>query len=208
MSKPLRGRRPERQLDRKLWSPLTVPYFMRQRMEGGTSVECGVNNLYGLVLLARDVLTPDSTVIEIGSFKGVSTSLWAKLCKKVYVVDMQCRPKLRKRCQQWDNVEVLKGNSHVLHEQFEDGSVDGVYIDANHHYEHVYPDIMDYWPKATRFVAGHDLLTGDIGWLTKHYDPKGWECCEGVARAVDDLIGLENVRCYPDSSWATLKVTE
>jgi len=165
----------------------------------------GGNNLYGLLLLARDVLEPDDTVIEVGSAFGASTMLFARLCKHVYSIDKRQTPELVKLAGHLGNVTLIHEDCLTAHKHFDDGQVDGVYIDGNHHAEYVVQDIRNYAPKVKRFVAGHDLVIGDYSWLLEHYQRDIWKILHGVREAVDQLIGLENVRQYPDSSWATLK---
>jgi hypothetical protein len=54
------------------------------------------------------------------------------------------------------------------------GSVDMVFIDANHSYQSVKADILAWKDKAIRMVCGHD------------YDTNAWP---GVVRAVDEIFG-------------------
>lgn len=166
-----------------------------------------IDQLVGLAEMARDVMSPDSTIIEVGSFVGISTMFFAKICKHVYSVDIKRRKTLLKRARKFKNITIITGDSRVVHERFEDGSVDGVYIDGDHSYPAVKDDIINFAPKATKFVAGHDLSTiGEIGWhVLNFYGRDKWEEVQGVELAVEELIGLENVRHYSDSSWATLK---
>lgn len=71
-------------------------------------------------------------------------------------------------------MKVLKGNSVDLSSQFEDQSLDFVFIDANHTYEAVKADIRAYLPKVKPggVLAGHD------------YHPVEHE----VKKAVDELF--------------------
>jgi len=45
---------------------------------------------------------------------------------------------------------------------FEDGSVDMVFIDGAHEYESISQDIALWAPKARRIVAGHDREYGSV----------------------------------------------
>ena len=60
------------------------------------------------------------------------------------------------------NCEIIKKTSMEAVKDFKDGSLDFVYIDANHRYEYVLEDI-DAWTKKVRkggIVAGHDFNEG------------------------------------------------
>lgn len=57
-------------------------------------------------------------------------------------------------------VKIIKGLSMDVVTQFENESLDFVYIDANHTYEHVMADVTE-WSKKVRqggIVAGHDYI--------------------------------------------------
>ena len=69
---------------------------------------------------------------------------------------------------------------------FEDGSVDFVFIDAEHTYEAVLADIKAWVPKLSpsAIIAGHDY---DNNW-------------PGVKKAVQEMFGLEHIR-EENSCW-------
>lgn len=77
-------------------------------------------------------------------------------------------------------VNVIKGHSLDVVNTYEDESIDFCFIDGSHEYEDVKADILAYLPKVKKggILAGHD------------YDP-AWQ---GVMRAVDEVIGKENIR--------------
>jgi hypothetical protein len=74
-------------------------------------------------------------------------------------------------------VEVHRCESREAAAVFPDASLDWVYIDGNHLYEHVRSDLALYAPKVKPggLVAGDDY--GEAGW---------WE--DGVTRAVDEFV--------------------
>jgi hypothetical protein len=76
-------------------------------------------------------------------------------------------------------IAILKGKSTEVAERFNDGSLDWVYIDANHTYESAKEDIATWMPKVRKggIVSGHDYI--------KDYKVSGIEF--GVWRAVDEL---------------------
>ena len=85
-----------------------------------------------------------------------------------------------------DNMDSLK-NYHVpmrttsleASEQFEDDSLDFVFIDASHEYEDVKRDICAWLPKVKvgGVLAGHD-----------YYPEGGWSVWPGVRKAVEELL--------------------
>ncbi len=79
-----------------------------------------------------------------------------------------------RRCGVQDIVEVLVGNSRVAHEEFQNGSLDLVFIDANHSYEGIKADIENFLPKIRHggHIGGHDYTEAP-----------------GVLQAVDETFG-------------------
>lgn len=64
----------------------------------------------------------------------------------------------RKRVAQYPNVEIIKGFSMEVVKVIPDQSLDFVYIDSNHEFQHVTNDIAE-WGKKVRkggIIAGHD----------------------------------------------------
>lgn len=142
---------------------------------------------------------PGGTIVEVGSFTGLSFAHLAKaarargagiLCVSVdhglgggepgfaaLVRKMggTSAPHLSRRLlAEGLTEEVLQvvGTSAVASRQFADGSLDAVFIDADHHAEAVEADIRAWWPKLRPggIMAGHD------------WDRPGVK--QGVARAI------------------------
>ena len=66
----------------------------------------------------------------------------------------------RHRLKQYKNVEIINALSMDAVKQFDDGSLDYVYIDANHEFPYVAEDVF-YWSQKVRsggIVSGHDYL--------------------------------------------------
>ncbi len=86
----------------------------------------------------------------------------------------------------------VKKNSSEAAADFEDGSLDFVYIDGAHDYEHVTEDLNN-WSKKVRpggIVSGHDY----ISFRSKHY---------GVVDALKDYTKENNI-----SPWFVLGIDE
>jgi len=79
----------------------------------------------------------------------------------------------------------IKSLSHKAAERFADGSVDFVFIDADHEYPSVQADIRAWLPKVrpNGILAGHDYHAGS-----------------GVVRAVDEAFGT-NKELFGENVW-------
>jgi len=57
-----------------------------------------------------------------------------------------------------DVVEIIKGSSHEAHINFEDRSIDFLFIDGSHQYEDVKKDLELWFPKMKPdgIISGHD----------------------------------------------------
>jgi methyltransferase family protein len=73
-------------------------------------------------------------------------------------------------------IEVIRADSAEAAARFADASLDWIYLDADHRYEHVREDLRRFLPKLKR----DGLIAGD------DYDVDGW-WGGGVTRAVDEL---------------------
>lgn len=161
------------------------------------------NQLKGLKMLIDEYVNEKTIIVEIGSFAGVSSELFALHCKELYCVDLwdpywEITDKQRtesaefsfdKMIQNYENVYKVKKSSVEASKDFEDGSLDLVYIDAAHDYDSVKQDILTWLPKIKKggFIAGHDY----------RYDPN-----IGVYEAVNDIfVNDYKIISFPDSSF-------
>ncbi|WP_263408895.1 class I SAM-dependent methyltransferase [Terriglobus tenax] len=89
------------------------------------------------------------------------------------------------KCGVADMVKPIVGDSTDTAKQFEDGSLDFVYIDACHQYKKVKQDIEAWLPKVKPggTIAGHD------------YDDHH----PGVIKAVDEIFGKDGIRVMTHS---------
>jgi len=181
-----------------------------------------IQGLYDLIEYVG--LPKDSKVVEIGSYRGESTKVWAENYSDVTAIDpwdfivtsdtlkdfVNHLDKHKDRID-WNNLTtLLTGVEHSFDEamkpynitklkmrsneaikQFEDQSIDMVYIDAMHDYDAVLKDITLWFPKIKDggFVSGHD------------FDEERWP---GVVKAVHDLLG-EPEKVFQDTSWVWKK---
>jgi predicted O-methyltransferase YrrM len=161
------------------------------------------NQLKGLKMLIDEYITENFVMVEIGSFAGISSELFALHCKELYCVDLwdpywEITDKQRiefaefsfdKMIKNYENVYKVKKSSVEASKNFEDGSLDLVYIDAAHDYDSVRQDILTWLPKIKKggFIAGHDY----------RYDSN-----IGVYEAVNDIfVNDYKINSFPDSSF-------
>lgn len=156
-----------------------------------------VNSLEGLKTLCDEVIKQEWTIVEVGSFAGVSSDLLARYCKKLYCVDLwglfpgietdkmeQAEFMFDEVWKAHSNIEPIQGRASEIAKQFRDNSLDMVYIDGDHSYESVKEDILVWMPKVKQggYIAGHDFIL------------------LSVQQAVKEILG--EVKIYEDTSWA------
>ena len=138
-------------------------------------------------------------MVELGCFRGISTAIFAHDFGHVTTVDRwgagksigdpkrsweDIEREARARLSNFGNVEVIKADCQEAAEAIPDGSLDFIYIDANHTYLAVKRDIAAWLPKLKPegVLGGHDYCEAD----------------QGVIQAVNEL-GTAQV--FSDSSW-------
>lgn len=142
--------------------------------------------------------TKELTILEIGSWVGVSTELFAKAFKQVIAVDpwakttgINCQYNMKlvekefdERMKNYDNVIKCKMTSEqaIKNENIKDINI--IYIDGAHDYKNVSLDIELWKDKIKLFICGHD-----------YYDK-----FPGVKKAVNEAF-IKPDKLFPDSSW-------
>jgi predicted O-methyltransferase YrrM len=133
----------------------------------------------------------DAVFIEIGAWKGRSAVFMADKIRnarkniKFYVIDIW-EPFLQENKLEEgvaieeflkniepvrDYITPIKGSSHDVYKQFEDKSVDFIFLDANHSYEPTKKDIELWYSKIkdTGIFAGHDYTWSGVGRAVNEY---------------------------------------
>ena len=164
--------------------------------------------LLELTLCLAEVLEPDAKMIEIGSYMGESTLIFASsgIFSKIYAIDpfnfeesfnksldasnrdwKFVRQEFKNNTRFFNNVEPIQDVSENVSSNFEDGSIDFIYIDGDHSLDAVKRDILLYLPKLKEggIIAGHD------------YSKERWP---GVVSAVNSTIGIPDA-IFKDTSW-------
>jgi predicted O-methyltransferase YrrM len=163
------------------------------------------NGREGLLNLISN-LTDKNNMIEIGTFTGESTVIFADHFKNVIGVDPmlsnydpqdptsnfdfnEVLDMFNKRTNNYNNISLIQKTSDDAASDFEDGSFDFVYIDGIHTYEAVKKDIVNYLPKVKKggVIGGHDY-TNQIEHLV------------GVYEAVNEMFGAPD-KVFQDNSW-------
>lgn len=86
-------------------------------------------------------------------------------------------------------VTIVSGDTHTVYQQYEDESIDFLFIDANHTYEDVLLDLQLWYPKVKKggLVCGHDYEA--------HNPNVPWP---GLVIAVNEFLGVENFTVDPN----------
>lgn len=139
--------------------------------------EGGVNSVEGLLMLAEQFLEPHFKMAEVGSFEGISTILFSKFVETIYSIDhydykvpetgripehdlsFQIAERMFfERTKDIKNIVKIRKKSMEAVRDFQDRSLDAVYIDGEHDEESVREDIRE-WRKKIKFggyLMGHD----------------------------------------------------
>ena len=161
-----------------------------------------------LIHIFSDKKSIPKTMIEIGSYMGESTMIFASsgIFETIHSIephqgieifseqyqytwkDIEKEYKINTR--HFNNIIHHKDFSYNVLDKFEDNSIDFIYIDADHTYESVKKDIESYLPKLKDggVIGGHD------------YQDE-WQ---GVINAVNETIGKPN-NTFCDGSWIKQK---
>jgi predicted O-methyltransferase YrrM len=170
-------------------------------MRYGSSKE-GLLNL--IEYISSLAYTKGMSMIEIGSYIGESSVMFAEYFKMVYTVDPyddtffagfgveqyakadRVYEKYLENTKDILNIYHIRKISDTAIMFFKYMFVDFVYIDGLHTYEQVCKDINNYLPLIRNggFIGGHDYVTG-------------WE---GVIKAVNELLGEPDM-VFIDGSW-------
>ena len=125
------------------------------------------------------------SVVEVGAWAGRSTHALLTGCKGlVTVVDTWLEPIMGfdnqaarlgfcSNTEGFGNLSIIEKDSLRAARTFKKGSVDMVFLDANHGYAGVLADLKVWTPKTSRLICGHDYS-------------KNWP---GVVQAVNEFFG-------------------
>ena len=185
---------------------LTLEQLFNTPRMGHTALEPH-NSVRGLYELISSKFKPNFKIAEIGSFQGVSTMLFSRFVDIVYSIDcydyvvpptgripshdqlfIDAEKLFLERTSNIKNIIKIRKTSVDASKEFEDFSLDAVYIDAEHDPTSVRSDVNAWKNKVKKggILCGHDFYLPHI--YTILFE-------EGL---VNDLVA------YPDSSWSVL----
>lgn len=171
------------------------PELITNRMDDGVNyspedITKSPNNLFGLDDFCKENIKPEFKILELGTNKGVSTSLFAYYASEVVTVDLSRNEKLEKVLQTYDNIKFIQGNIYDVVPKLPNNYFDVVYIDADHHVTSVLSDIQITFPK----LKPHGIMSG--------HDYHENEAYHGVAFDAVNIAfrGMKIIR-YKDSTW-------
>jgi hypothetical protein len=142
--------------------------------------------------------TKELTILEIGSWTGVSACIFAQYFKHVVCIDPWKATKgintkynmkdvediFDNRMKHIKNIRKIKDKSENVVQKI-NNKFDIIYIDGIHTYEAVKKDILMWKDKTNLFISGHDY------WRNKF---------PGVIKAVNEILGIPD-KVFCDTSW-------
>ena len=161
----------------------------------------GENATQGLIQLCQEWIKPNMIVVEVGSFSGVSTCIFASFARIVFAVDawtllintpysevshemlIKAEIDFFNRTRRFSNICPIKGFSEEVSFWFNAGFLDAVYIDGEHSVQSFSKDVLTWRPKLKSggLLMGHDFnLVGhnfsslDIKDPISHYSETSW----------------------------------
>jgi predicted O-methyltransferase YrrM len=146
------------------------------------------NTTHGLYHLISKHVSPKHVIVELGSFAGVSSELFALHCGKLYCVDkwepyweinqdekmLTAEKKFDAMISNYNNIVKVKQDSIEAAKMFDDDSIDLVYIDSDHSSERVKAELNTWLPKvkSTGYIAGHDINMPTVfNVIMRRFDP-------------------------------------
>lgn len=113
--------------------------------------------------------------------------------------------KFKSFCADKPFVKICHGYTFDVVKEFPDEYFDFIFVDADHTYEGVSRDLVDWWPKVKKggVFSGHDYVE------RRYRGVNGKVIKFGVVRAVDEFVAKNNIPNFfllkPNTSWAIIK---
>jgi predicted O-methyltransferase YrrM len=172
-----------------------------------------VFGLFDMIQELQEGGIQEAKMLEIGSYMGESTALFgmSNLFKQIHCIEPFSggEPFSDQHDYDWKYVEnqFLLNTRHYtnilhhrefsqdIHSSFADEYFDFIYIDANHSYESVKSDLINYLPKVKTggYIGGHDYRFPQLAATEEPPFP-------GCVKAIDEVI-QKPTRVFKDSSW-------
>ena len=139
------------------------PHLLNARKLLGDGAEVGVQYGYYSEVILR--AWKGKTLYSVDPWTEFASSVYEDIANKSQASQEAIYQGTFERLRPFgDRSRIIRATSTVAAERFEDGQLDFVYLDAQHHYEAVKEDIRSWFPKIRRggVLAGHDYLDGQI----------------------------------------------
>jgi hypothetical protein len=148
-----------------------------------------VNSLHGLDELCSDYLDKTKTVLELGTYEGVSTKLFAYYAKHVTTVDIIKKSNIDSLLNEYNNINFIEGKTQDILSKL-NIKYDLIYIDADHSYNNIKQDILGSINLLNEngIISGHDYdnyTKNDVFVVVNEFFPK--------------------IKIYSDQSWVALR---
>lgn len=159
--------------------------YIGNYFESGIFVEIGTWKGLSIKYLAGRVKNKNIQIVGIDTFQGTA----GEHDDDIDVINGTLYQTYLKNIQPY-SIRTIIGRSDETYINFEDNSIDFVFIDADHHYQSVKKDIELWYPKVRTggIISGHDYAYGG-------------EC--GVIPAVNEAF--PDVKIYSGSVWYKVK---
>jgi len=170
---------------------MNKPDLKQERMFGMGDAN-GLNYIEGLDELCLYFnINKTHKLLELGCNDGVSTSLFAYYCEKIDCVDLTLTEKMKTIIAKYGNINFIQGDIQNIVPILPNDYYDLIYIDADHSMNSVIRDIKFSLPKLKKngIICGHDYIPDSPTLF-------------GVALAVNEIFGKENIKIFSDYSWA------
>lgn len=166
------------------------------------------NSVIGLYEMIKRYFHEDYVMAEIGSFQGTSTLFFSLFAKKVYSVDcydyhvppsgripemdamfVEAEKIFIDRTKDVHNIVKIRKPSVEAAKDFEEDSLDCVYVDAEHIYDYIREDVRAWKDKVKHggVLCGHDFDHNHS---------------ESIRRILTEFDLMNNLTVYSDTSWS------
>ena len=159
-----------------------------------------IDSTEGLIKMCMEHIDKSMIGVEVGSFRGRSSEVIAFFCKELICVDpwetacdienygeiskerlIMAEGVFDEMTSRTNNIKKRKGFSLNCVKDFEDSTLDFVYIDGRHDYDSAMKDIVS-WSKKVKdggIISGHDFhlvnrVLKEIGVIAKSYSDSSW----------------------------------
>lgn len=157
------------------------------------NLDRGFIGLEDIVDFCIDNVKPTDTVLELGTFKGASTVVFAHYARQVISVDID--NSINNNITKCNNILLIQCDSRLVYKLFPHKFYNVLYVDSVHTYKHLKEELRTLVPLAIEGarIGGHDYIT-DI------HDPE-FQRSPQIIKAVDEFCEGKPSKIYKFGSW-------